>query len=74
MSPDLDPADLELTHSERNSMLTAKLVRCLQARLEQHRRKNDAENLTDAQTAALRGRIAELKKILDLLAAGERQD
>jgi hypothetical protein len=74
MTTNTDPLELELTHADRNSVLMAKLVRHLAARLESHRRKNDGENLDQVQTASLRGRIAELKQLQNLLAAGESQD
>ena len=69
-----NPLELELNRTERNSLVMAKLVRHLEARLESNRRKNDGENLDQVQTAMLRGRIAELKQLLNLLAAGESQD
>lgn len=69
-----NPLELELNRTERNSLVMAKLVRHLEARLESNRRKNDGENLDQVQTAMLRGRIAELKQLLNLLAAGDSQD
>lgn len=74
MSTNTDPLELELTRTERTSLVMAKLVTFLEARLESHRRKNDGENLDPVQTSVLRGRIAELKQLLILLAAGESQD
>lgn len=69
-----DPRELELTQGEYNSLTVAKLKRYLEARLESNRRKNDGENLDQVQTAVLRGRIAETKQLLNLLAADESQD
>lgn len=69
-----DNNNLELSQAERNSSLVDKLTEFLKGRLEFHRRRNDAENLDQVQTAALRGRIAELKNLLNQLAAGESQD
>jgi hypothetical protein len=69
-----DPLELELNRTELNSMTVDKLRRYLVARLASHRTKNDGENLDQVQTAVLRGRIAELKQLMNLLAAGESQD
>jgi hypothetical protein len=74
MTTNTDPLELELTHADRNSALMVKLVRNIEARLESYRRRNDGENLDQVQTASLRGRIAELKQLKNLLAAGESQD
>jgi transcription termination factor NusB len=74
MSNDTDPLELELSRTERTSLAMTKLVTFLEARLESHRRKNDGENLDPVQTAVLRGRIAELKQLKNLLAAGDSQD
>ncbi len=61
---------LELNDRDLQSELWLKLQPFLQARLAMLRRKNDTD-LSPEQTAALRGRIAELK---NLLAAGESRD
>lgn len=65
-----DSTDLLLTDADRNSSLWLRMAEHLEVRLYQLRRKND-NHLPVEQTAALRGSIAELKK---LLAAGTRQD
>lgn len=59
---------LELTAEERNSALWRKLDHLLARRLDRCRRQNDGINVDVPQTAALRGRIAELKHLRDLLA------
>lgn len=60
-----DAADFALTDTERNSALWLRLSEHLRDRLAQHRARNDnAQPLED--TAALRGRIAEVKAILSL--------
>lgn len=51
---------------ERQSALWQKLEAHLQKRLVSHRIKNDAQNQTDIQTAALRGAIAETKHLIGL--------
>lgn len=57
------------TH-ERRSGVAMKLAAYVAARLGEHREENDG-SLTADETARLRGRIAELKHIQDLLATGE---
>lgn len=69
-----DPLELELDRSEQRNTVTVKVIDYLAARLASLRIKNDADTLDQVQTALLRGRIAELKKLQDLLAAGENQD
>ncbi len=56
---------------ERNSATGTKLKDYLEQRLADHRSLNDDEALTPDETAALRGRIAEVKNLLNLLATGE---
>ena len=56
----------ELNHAEKLSALWIKIKTELEARLATARMKNDNPNLTEAQTAALRGRIQCLKSILGL--------
>lgn len=58
------------TH-ERRSAAGVKLAEYLEQRLADHRAMNDDEKNTDVETAVLRGRIAELKNLLNLLATGE---
>jgi hypothetical protein len=65
-----DSGELELSRNDRNSPLWLRIEGYLNARIELHRRRNDADLAPD-QTARLRGQIAELK---NLLAAGESQD
>ncbi len=67
---DGNPRDLELTDAELVSGMWMKMRMHLQARLDLLRRQNDS-NLDPAETADVRGRIAEIK---NLLAAGDRQD
>lgn len=68
-----DLPELQLTVQDRHSPLMLKLQAYLDARLGQYRRKNDSD-LPPDQTAALRGRIGELKNLKNLLAAGDSQD
>lgn len=63
-------AELDFSDADRNTAAWLKIHAYLLARLDEHRRMNDNEQ-TPERTAALRGRIAELKV---LLAAGESQD
>lgn len=56
---------------ERRSAAALKLEAYLKQRLADHRTLNDDEALTADETAALRGRIAEMKNLLNLLATGE---
>lgn len=74
MSTNDDALELALNRTELNSMVIDKIRRYVTARLESNRRKNDGENLDQVQTAVLRGRIAELKQLQNLLAAGDSQD
>jgi hypothetical protein len=53
------------TEMDRRSTAWKHLKVILLARLETHRRMNDG-NLTESETAKLRGRIAEIKFLLDL--------
>jgi len=55
----------KLTPSQRLEPLWRLLVERLQDRLMELRAKNDT-NLTESETAMLRGRIAELKAVLDM--------
>lgn len=57
--------DFNLTTAERMSPLWSKLEKYLHGRLEVCRRKNDAD-LTEGETARLRGRIQALKELLVL--------
>lgn len=57
------------THERRHPSME-KLARYLEQRLAEHREENDSP-LTPEQTATLRGRIAELKHVQDLLATGK---
>lgn len=59
---------LELTPEDRNSALWRKIEKLLARRLDSCRRQNDGINVDVPQTAALRGRIAELKHLRNLLA------
>ena len=54
-----------LTPAEAKSLLWLKVVKILEKRLETHRVKNEGD-LDVAATAKLRGRIAELKFLLEL--------
>lgn len=59
-----------LDNHERRHPVAEKLARYLEQRLNEHREANDHQQ--DAETTALlRGRIAEVKHLLDLLATGE---
>lgn len=59
-----------LDSHDRRTPAVLKLIAYLEARLVEHRAKNDNPLDADA-TATLRGRIAELKHLQDLLATGE---
>lgn len=56
---------LVLTEADRQSALWLKIKSTLEQRLISHRTKNDTQ-LNEIETATLRGRIAEIKKMLDL--------
>jgi hypothetical protein len=56
---------MKLTHAEIHNPLWIKLKEHIESRMDAHRRKNDGD-LDDIATARLRGRIAELKSLLDL--------
>ena len=56
--------DFRLTDQERDSGLWKRIEPELRRRLQEHREANDAIGNTDAETAALRGRIKELKDLL----------
>lgn len=56
----------ELTAGEKSHPLWARLKSHLQDQLGAMRVRNDDQTLTDAQTAALRGRIAAFKQVLAL--------
>lgn len=58
---------IELTSQERNSPLALRLTAHLIERLDNERRRNDAP-LPPEQTAHARGKIAELKAFIELLA------
>lgn len=57
--------DFELTHSDKASSLWQRLCFHLEDRLVRARQRNDA-TLSEPETAALRGEIACLKKLLAL--------
>ena len=57
--------DIQLTLAERESPLWKKIEKYLDARIDQHRRKND-NDLDDLKTATLRGEIRECKALLSL--------
>lgn len=59
-------SDFELTQHEQHSTQIVRLVEHLNERLDEQRRRNDAPMPPDT-TAHTRGRIAELKAILDVL-------
>ena len=60
---------MNLTAADRDTPLWRKLRDHLQERLNSHRLANDSGVLTDVETARLRGRIAEAKEFLNMLAA-----
>lgn len=67
MMPVRDPnLDIVLTDEERGSPAWRSLKAKFEARLEKMRRDNDNPNLTDVETATLRGHIACLKAVLAL--------
>jgi transcription termination factor NusB len=57
---------LKLEPHEAQTALWKKIKTYLDERLDMHRRKNDNKSLDATDTALLRGRIAELKVLLDL--------
>lgn len=58
--------NFKLTPQERDTPLWKKLSAHFDARLSALRLRNDNPKLTDAETAALRGRISEVKELLCL--------
>lgn len=59
------PARFALTESDRDSQTWTRLKKHLQARLEALHREN-ANDLSETQTAKLRGRIAMVQELLSL--------
>lgn len=59
-------ADFYLTHEERASAVWKSVERRLREKLEKKRVENDNPELTDVETATLRGHIACLKAMLAL--------
>ena len=59
-----EPLKLDFTDTDRHSAGGQKLTKYLEARLSQLRIRNDVER-SDEQTANLRGRIAEIKKLFE---------
>lgn len=57
--------EFELSQAERMSAVWQRLERHCHERLDTLRRQND-HNLTEAETAKVRGRIAEIKRFLAL--------
>lgn len=62
-------SDFTLTHGDRTQPVWAKLVTHLKAELADLRSQNDGDH-PDSVTANLRGRIAQIKQIVDLDADG----
>lgn len=56
----------QLAASEKQSALWSRIEVHLEDRLEDLRQQNDAVGNDETQTAHLRGRIAELKRLLEL--------
>lgn len=56
----------DLTEAERRSVLWRKITRHAEARIAELRGNNDAISLSERDTAAIRGRIGELKNLLAL--------
>lgn len=59
-----NPDELELTEADLASGLWLKIRMHLEARLDQHRRKNDTD-LDTTTTARVRGSISEIKALLN---------
>ena len=59
-------SDIVLTKEERASALWQGLKKRLDAKLQDLRTRNDSANLTEAETARLRGHIKALKDLLAL--------
>lgn len=57
---------MRLTEEERQTPLWRKLSEGFAQRIEELRRQNDNESLTERETAALRARITELRYLLGL--------
>lgn len=60
-----EPVDFKLTDADRHSATWKRLSEHLVARLASHRAKNDGD-LTELNTAKLRGRIKEVQYLLGL--------
>lgn len=60
------PAVFRLAPHERNSPTWTAIRRHLADKLEALRKQNDSPDLSDLATARLRGRIAEIKALLEI--------
>ena len=58
-------ASFQLADSEKQSALWGRFASHLEERLAELRSQNDRES-SDTETAALRGRIAEIKRLIEL--------
>ena len=65
---------MKLTEAEKNSDVWAKIRTHLQEKLAKYREQNDNSVLGDVETARLRGRIAEVKALLDIEKEPQRFD
>lgn len=61
----MKPSDFKLTEQEKNSALWHRLKEHIEARIDKHRATNDKTQTPEA-TEKLRGRIAELKDLLNI--------
>ena len=66
MSKPQEPAPFTLTSAEKSSLFWARLKEHMIAELDISRKRNDSAKLTDAETAALRGKISALKALIAL--------
>jgi hypothetical protein len=57
---------MKLTKTEAQSPVWHLIKEHLESRLDSFRKQNDFEDLTEKQTALMRGRIKELKYLIDL--------
>lgn len=62
---------MNLLRNDFTSLTWKRLTDDLSTRLEELRAMNDGLSLTETQTAVIRGKIAEVKRILSLANAGE---
>lgn len=67
INPKLTEGKINPSLLDRSSTTYHEIIRYLEFEVEKLRKKNDDPNLTDLQTAALRGQIAENRDLLKKL-------